>query len=69
MSRFVRRISRTLSLIRDSPATLPDGSVLRRQPSHLLHIRPNLGYGTVLTAACAVRAVVPLIIIIIIIIV
>jgi hypothetical protein len=35
-------------------------SVLR----HLLLIRTNLGYGTVSTAACAVRAVVPLIIII-----
>jgi hypothetical protein len=27
--------------------------VLRRQPSHLLLIRTNLGSGTVLTAACA----------------
>jgi hypothetical protein len=28
-------------------------SVLRLQASHLLLIRTNLGYGTVLTAACA----------------
>jgi hypothetical protein len=45
------------------PASLPDGSgcwiriirmsVSRRQASHLLLIRTNLGYGTVLTAACA----------------
>jgi hypothetical protein len=28
-------------------------SVLGRQASHLLLIRANLGYGTVLTAACA----------------
>jgi hypothetical protein len=27
-------------------------SVLRQQTSHLLLIRTNLGYGTVLTAAC-----------------
>jgi hypothetical protein len=28
-------------------------SVLRRKASHLLLIRTNFGYGTVLTAACA----------------
>jgi hypothetical protein len=28
-------------------------SILGRQASHLLLIRTNLGYGTVLTAACA----------------
>jgi hypothetical protein len=59
---FVGKISRTLFLIRDSPASLPDGSgcsirmiriVLRQQPSHLFLIRTNIGYGTVLTAACA----------------
>jgi hypothetical protein len=59
----VKDAVRPLFLIHDSPASLPDGSgcwtgmirmsVLRRQPSHLLLIRTNLGYGTVLTAACA----------------
>jgi hypothetical protein len=59
---FVGKISRTLSLTRDSPASLPDGSgcwirvirmsVLRRQASHLLLIRTNSGYVSVLTAAC-----------------
>jgi hypothetical protein len=38
-------------------------SVLGLQPSHLLLIRSNLGYGTILTVAWAVRAVVPIIII------
>jgi hypothetical protein len=50
---FVGKISRTLFLTRDSPASLLGSSVLRRQTSHLLLIRTNLGYGTVLTAACA----------------
>jgi hypothetical protein len=60
---FVSKISWTLFLTRDSPASLVNGSgcwirvirmsVLRRQPSHLLLIHTNLGYGTVLTAACA----------------
>jgi hypothetical protein len=50
---FVGKISRTLFLTRDSPATLLDGSVLRREASHLLLIRTNLGYGTVSMAACA----------------
>jgi hypothetical protein len=36
----------------NSPASLLDGSVLRRLASHLLLIRTNLGYGTVLTADC-----------------
>jgi hypothetical protein len=45
-----------------SPASLPDGSgcwirlitmcVLRQKASHLLLIRTNSGYGTLLTAAC-----------------
>jgi hypothetical protein len=62
---FVGQISRTLFLTRDSPASLTDGSVcwirlihtrvLELQASHLLLIRTNLGYGTVLTAACAYR--------------
>jgi hypothetical protein len=61
--RFVIKIFRTLFLTRDSPASLQDGSgccigmirisVLGLQASHLLLIRTNLGYGTVLTAACA----------------
>jgi hypothetical protein len=38
-------------------------SVLRWQSSHLLLIRPNLGYGSVLMWLAPVRAVVPLIII------
>jgi hypothetical protein len=60
---FDGRISRTLFLTRDSPPSLPDGSgcwfrmsrmnVLRLQTSHLLLIRTNWGYGTVLMAACA----------------
>jgi hypothetical protein len=60
---FVGKISRKLFLIRDSPASLPDGSgcwirtirmrVLWLQASHVLLIPTNLGYGTVLTAACA----------------
>jgi hypothetical protein len=41
-------------------------SVLGPEASHLLLIRTILGYGTVLTAACAIKAVVPLIIIIVI---
>jgi hypothetical protein len=47
------QISRTLFLTVDSPASLPDGSVLGLQASHLLLILTNLGYETVLTAACA----------------
>jgi hypothetical protein len=67
---FVGQISRTAFLTRDPPASIPDVPVLGRQASHLLLIRTNLGYGTVIiTAAWAVRTVVPLIIIIIIIIV
>jgi hypothetical protein len=59
---FVGRLSQTLFLTHDSPALLPDGSgcwirmiltVLRQQLSHLCLIHTNLGYGTVLTAACA----------------
>jgi hypothetical protein len=52
----------------DSPASLPDGSgcwirmirmsVLRLQTGHQLLIPTNLSYGTLLTAACARRAVV-----------
>jgi hypothetical protein len=63
VSCFVGQISRPLFLTRNSPASLPDGSgcciriirmrVLGLQASHLLLIRTNLGYGTVLTAACA----------------
>jgi hypothetical protein len=59
---FVGRLSRALFLTRDSSASLPDGSgcwirmirmsVLRQLTSHLLLIRTNSGYGTVLTAAC-----------------
>jgi hypothetical protein len=62
---FVGRISRPLFLTGDSPASLPDGSgcwirmirisALGREASHLLLIRTNLGYGTVLTAACALQ--------------
>jgi hypothetical protein len=48
-----RQVSLTLFLTRASPVSLLDGSVFRRQASHLLLIRTNLGYGTVLTAACA----------------
>jgi hypothetical protein len=56
-----RRISRTPFLTRVSPPSLPDGSgcwirkisiVLLQQTSHLLLIRTNSGYGTLLTAAC-----------------
>jgi hypothetical protein len=50
---FVGKISRTLFLTRDSPASSLDGSVLGRQASHLLFIRTNLGYETVLMAAWA----------------
>jgi hypothetical protein len=60
---FVGKISRTLFLSRNFSASLSDGSgcwirmirmsVLRRWASHLLLIRTNLGYGTVLRAACA----------------
>jgi hypothetical protein len=60
---FVSKLSRTLFFTLDSPTSLPDGSgcwirmirvsVLRRWTSHLPLIRTNLGYGTVLTAACA----------------
>jgi hypothetical protein len=50
---FVGKISRTLFLTRDSPASLLDGSVLRWQTIHLLLIRTNLGYGTVLMTARA----------------
>jgi hypothetical protein len=47
---FVGKISGPLFLTR-ATALLLDGSVLRRQASHLLLIRTNLDYGTVLTAA------------------
>jgi hypothetical protein len=60
---FVGKVSQTLFLTRDSPASLWDGSccwfetigmnVLRQKTSHLLLIRTNLDYGTILTAACA----------------
>jgi hypothetical protein len=60
---FVGKISQTPFLTLDSPPSLSDGSgcwigmigmrVLGRQASHLLLIRTSLGYGTVLTAACA----------------
>jgi hypothetical protein len=60
---FVGQTSRSLFLTRDSPASLPDGSgcwirmikmhVLGLKASHLLLICTNLGYGTVLTVACA----------------
>jgi hypothetical protein len=60
---FAGKISRTLFLTRDSPASVTDGSgcwlrmlrtsVLGRSVSHLLLIRTNLGHGTLLTAACA----------------
>jgi hypothetical protein len=60
---FVGHISQPLFLSRDSAASLPDGSacwikmirmrVLRREASHLFLIPTNLGYGTVVTAACA----------------
>jgi hypothetical protein len=53
VGRFVGKVSPPLFLTLDSPASLLDGSVLRRQASHLLLIRTNFGYGTVLTAACA----------------
>jgi hypothetical protein len=56
---------RGLFLTCDSPASLSDGSgcwikmirmsVLWRQTSHLLPILTKLGYGTVLTAACALQ--------------
>jgi hypothetical protein len=58
---FVGKISWILFLTLDSPALLSDDSdcwigmirmsVLRREASHLLLIRTNLGYGTVSTAA------------------
>jgi hypothetical protein len=38
---------------RESAVMLLDGSVLRRQVSHLLLIHTNFGYGTILMAACA----------------
>jgi hypothetical protein len=50
---FIGQISRPLFLTRVSPTTLPDGFVLRLQTGHLLLIRTDLGYGTVLTAASA----------------
>jgi hypothetical protein len=53
MSCFFGKISRTQFLTHDSPASLPGGSVLGLQTSHLLLIRTNLGYGTVSMAACA----------------
>jgi hypothetical protein len=46
---FVGRISRTLFLTRDSPASLRDGPA-EAADSHLLLILTNLGCGTVLTA-------------------
>jgi hypothetical protein len=62
---FIGQICRSLFVTRDSPVSLPDGSgcgigmiglrVLGQEASHLLLIRTDLGYGTVLTAACALQ--------------
>jgi hypothetical protein len=59
----ISQLCQTLLLTHDSPALLPDGSdhsirlirmnVLGWQSSHLPLIHTNLGYGTVLTEACA----------------
>jgi hypothetical protein len=48
----VGRISRTLFLTRDSPSSLLDGLCWGSRLATLLLIRTNLGYGTVITAAC-----------------